>query len=179
MLVEGFEKELRKEWEETVLLPGKEICGDPIFQLLYDLKADLYERLFPLGFQAGTLQEILNVFPIIHHALMDDGDLSIVLVHTKRPGFFCESRNIFVMSGHPSELLEDDIQYWAAYHCHDAVVTSIIAKSFILKALGQLHAILPRFERLRELNRTNVAMDYFRYFEETENLLEELVLGLR
>jgi hypothetical protein len=190
---EIFEKELYEEWKKEHLNYGLNVCEDPIFDSLCDLKSKLYEFFYPLGISSCSLHDTVYVYQQIKYAVEDDGDLSIVIAKTSlptkalsvldkygiTPEIYCNE--IFVMYGHHKELDSNLVKEHALRHSYDRNFISFTAKRFNYKALEELHKLIPRFQEEEQLGKSCnpvAASSYFDHCRETEKLLIDRILSL-
>lgn len=198
MKLETFNQLMLAEWENKTLKPYQKHCETKYFNLLWDLRENLYDFFHPLGISTNGIHDVCHVASAFSHAEYDDGDLSIVVARTSYPFDKSESLSdlmkeinvdyqaeilkhvtVFVMFGYHSELTSERVAVQATRHSPDNKLHSFHAKRFDLQALKKLHSFIPRFNEERNLCKNmSDADNYFKYKTETLSLIEKMILDL-
>jgi hypothetical protein len=200
MQKEEFEQLMYSEWKKNTLDRYSRLLEYPYFDLVWDLRDNLYDIFYPLGISHNGIHDVARVVDEICYAFEDDGDLSIIASYTEDPSFskttleifeklgkplptFKPRFDYFVCSGDPydinsdSQYYKDLISKYALTHKQSDNLVNYKAKRFNIDVLKFLHGLIPRFEKERELGRTSDE-DYFDYRQETKEIVEIYILGL-
>lgn len=194
---ETFDKLMREEWEKNTLIPYKQHCDTLYFNMLWDLRDKLYDFFYPLGISGCGIHDVSRVAADFAYAEYDDGDLSIVVAKTHSPKEIAERFvafvrkykpdyelkpatphiDIFVMFGYPSELNLERVRAEALRHGSTWEFVGYEARSFGIETLKGLHSLIPRFEEEHRLVRDSKdACEYFKYSEETKEIIQRMIL---
>jgi hypothetical protein len=199
-----FEDLMYKEWKQNTLDRYSRYLKYPYFDLVWELRNNLYDIFYPLGISTNGIHDVASVVGEISYAFEDDGELSIVAAYTEDPSFskttleilekvyekigkpvptFKPTFNYFVCQGDPYEINSDN-KYWlktisdhALLHKRSDILISYKAKHFNIDGLKFLHSLIPRFEKERELAKNNDNNNYYNYRKETNSIVEEFILS--
>lgn len=178
---ETFEKLMYEEWRDQVFKPALQHSENTRFDLLWDLRNNLYDIFHPLGISGNGIHDVARVTGDVLYAFLDDGDLSIVAAYTKdHDGLLPDHErfDFFVCRGFCTELTKEGVSVHALRHCQTRTMTRFVAKRFNDDVLNKLHEMKPQFDKERKLVDWDNIEEYVYTRQENEQKIENMILGL-
>lgn len=165
---ETYEKLMFEEWKRTTLDSYRRLITTDTFDIVYDLRNNLYDIFYPLGISSNRITAVCAVTSELEYAY--DGELSIVISYTKEnsddralrlvnsltaAGLSAtkiealtkmpEAFNFFVCRGFHSELTHECVEKHACFHRYNHKLVRYVSKDFTKDTLRELHKLIPNF----------------------------------
>lgn len=181
---EMFEKLMYEEWRGKTLTSSLRVATDPRFDILWDLRDNLYDIFHPLGISGNGIHDVAKVAGDVLYAFLDDGELSIVAAYTAdtrdalRKFSHLAHFDFFVCYGWYNELTYESIKPHALRHAPERTLKRFVAKNFNNDVLHKLHMQLPQFSKEKQFGRGKDLDAYFNIREENKVHIENMILEL-
>ena len=180
-----YEELMYKEWKTNVLDNYARLSSLPLFDKLYDFRNHLYDFFYPLGISTNRIHDVCLVTSALHHAFVDDGELSIVAAYVQEkehyiPNLFLsripEQVVFFVCHGWYSDLTPERVYKFATTHHVSHDVNRIVAANFSEDVFDSLHSMIPDFAKEQEAGEISDE-SYFDIRKSNKQKIENLILS--